>query len=344
MVEAGAAARQLAAGQVRQRAIWAVVGLGALTLPLWVRTPFYLHVATLVLLYALMGTAWNILGGYAGQVSLGHAVYFGAGAYTSTLLLVKLGWSPWVGMAAGAAVAVALAWAVGYPTFRLRGHYYAIATIALGEILFTLVTNWEWAGGAVGLFLPIEPDSLWRLQWRSRVPYYYLALGLLAGALALVRLLEGRRTGYYWRAIREDEEAARAAGIPVVRYKLYAAALSAAFTALAGTFYAQYSLYIDPPSVLALDLSIQICLVAVLGGVGTLPGPVVGAAVLVPLSEGTRGLLGGRGSATDLVVYGLLIMVIAALEPGGLMALWRRRQAARRARAAAGAGVGAGAA
>lgn len=300
-----------------------------LAFPLVFTTPFPRHVMIMIFLYGALASAWNILAGYCGQISLGHAVFFGAGAYTSTILFRTLGLSPWLGMAAGALVALVLSQAIGYPVFRLRGHYFAIATIAVGEIVQTLVINWDWAGGARGLFVPIRrPDSLVALQFhQARAAYFYIALGLLLLALGVTRWLERSRHGYFFRAIREDPEAAASLGVPVAREKHGAIALSAVLTALGGTFYAQYVLFIDPESVFPLSLSILICLVAVLGGVGTLWGPVVGAAVLVPLSEGTRVWLGGGGKALDLLIYGGLIVVMAVFQPGGLVGLARRRPA-----------------
>jgi branched-chain amino acid transport system permease protein len=303
----------------------AILAAAALVFPLVVRGPFPQHLAILVMLYALLGCAWNLLGGFAGQVSLGQAIFFGAGAYTSTLLGQNLALSPWLGMIAGALVAAALAVVIGYPCFRLSGHYFAIATIAIGEIASIAVTNWDYAGGAVGLFLPVGSEGLASLQFhRSKLGYYYVLAALLAGALALSSWLRRGRAGYYWRAIREEEAAARSVGVPALRFKQIAIAISAALTACAGTFYAQYVLFIDPGSVLPLSLSIQICLVAVLGGAGTVAGPLLGAAVLVPLSEASRVLLGGSGRSLDLVVYGLLIMLISVFEPAGLAGLARR--------------------
>ena len=297
-----------------------------LAFPLVFRLPYPRHIMIMIFLYAMLAQAWNVLAGYCGQISLGHAVFFGTGAYTSTVLVKHLGLTPWVGMLLGAGLAVAVSQAIGYPVFRLRGHYFAIATIAVGEIVQTLVINWDWVGGARGLFVPIKrPDSFANFQFHeSKQTYYYIALGLLLLALWLTRRMERSRTGYYFRAIREDQDAAASLGIPVARYKQRAMALSAGLTALGGTFYAQYILFIDPESVLPLSLSILICLVAVLGGVGTLWGPLVGAAVLVPLSESTRVYLGGTGKAIDLLIYGALIMLISVIQPGGIMALAQR--------------------
>ena len=297
----------------------------ALFFPFVFRGPFPQHLAILVMLYALLGSAWNLLGGFAGQVSLGQATFFGAGAYTSTLLVQHAGVSPWIGMLGGAVAAAALAIAIGYPCFRLSGHYFAIATIAVGEIAAIAVTNWDFAGGAVGLFLPVGTEGVLSFQFhRSKLGYYYVLAAMLAATLVLSAWLRRGRAGYYWRAIREDQAAARSVGVPALRFKQIAMVLSAALTACAGTFYAQYVLFIDPGSVLPLSLSIQICLVAVLGGAGTVMGPLLGAAVLVPLSEATRVLLGGSGRSLDLVVYGLLIMVISVFEPAGLAGIARR--------------------
>ncbi len=305
----------------------AVLLAALLAFPVAVTLPFPRHVMIMIFLYATLAQAWNLLGGYCGQISLGHAVFFGAGAYTSSLLVRTAGLTPWLGMAAGALVAVALSQVIGFPVFRLRGHYFAIATIAVGEIVQILALNWDLIGAARGLFLPIKrPDSLWNFQFHeSKQAYYYIALALLGLAVGLTRTIERSRTGYYFRAIREDQQAAASLGVPVTRYKLRAMALSAALTALAGTFYAQYVLFIDPESTLSLSLSILICLVAVLGGVGTVWGPLVGAAVLVPLGEFTRVLFGGTGKALDLVIYGALIMVMSVLQPAGLVGLLRRR-------------------
>ncbi|HUJ24976.1 MAG TPA: branched-chain amino acid ABC transporter permease [Myxococcales bacterium] len=307
-----------------KRFLAAAVALIVLAWPLIARGPYPQHIMILVLLNALLGTAWNILGGFAGQISLGHAIFFGAGAYTSTLLAQHAAVSPWIGMLAGALVAAAVALAIGYPCFRLSGHYFAIATIALGEIAVIAVTNWDFAGGAVGLFLPVEGTGIAAMKFDDKPGYHYVICALLAVALGLSLWLRGARAGYYWRAIREDQPAARSAGVPALRYKQLAIALSAALTAMAGTFYAQYVLFIDPPSVLPLSLSIQVCLVTVLGGAGTIVGPLLGAAVLVPLSGLTSAMLGGSGRSLDLVVYGGLIMAIAVFEPGGLVAITRR--------------------
>jgi branched-chain amino acid transport system permease protein len=316
------------------RAVPVALLLGVLVFPVAFTLPFPRHIMIMIFLYGALATAWNIIAGYCGQISLGQAVFFGVGAYTSSVLFRETGLTPWAGMVAGVVVAVIVSQAVGYPVFRLRGHYFAIATIAVGEIVQALIVNWDAVGGARGVFVPIKrPDSLVNFQFhQSKAFYYYIALGLLLLALGVTRRIERSRRGYYFRAVREDQDAAAALGVNVAREKLRALAISAALTAMGGTFYAQYILFIDPESVFPLSLSILICLVAVLGGVGTLWGPILGAAVLVPLQEGTRVMLGGTGKALDLLIYGALIIVIAVFQPGGLMALVTRSRTSGSAR------------
>jgi branched-chain amino acid transport system permease protein len=288
--------------------------------------PYPRDVMIKIFLYGLLAQAWNLLGGYCGQISLGNAVFFGIGAYTSSVLLMWGNVSPWLGMVAGMTLAVAVSQVIGFPCFRLRGHYFAIATIAIGEIVQTVMINWDAVGGARGIWLPIRPETVVNFQFhRAKWPYYYIALGLFAAVFAVTALVERSRIGYYLRAIREDPDAAQSLGVPLTRYKLAAIGLSAAFTALGGTFYAQYVLFIDPESVFPLSLSILICLVAVLGGVGTLWGPFLGACILIPLSEATRVYFGGTGKAVDLMIYGGLIVLVAVFQPGGLVALVGRR-------------------
>ena len=308
-----------------RNAVLILVIAGVLLYPAFVHNPYWLNLLITVLLFAALGQAWNWVGGYAGQVSFGHAAFFGIGAYTSTMMLIHWGVSPWLGMLAGMVLAAGVAAVVGLPIFRLQGHYFAIATIALGEILRIAATNWEAIGGAAGLELPILSSSLLKLEFSTKAPYYFIVLFLLVVSLGVTWWLENSRAGYYLRAIREDQEAARALGVSLNRYKSLALVLSAMMTAALGTFYAQYILFIDPPSTMGLDLSILISVVPMLGGAGTFWGPVVGSAVLIPFSELTRSYLGGAGRAYNLIFYGALIMLVAVLEPGGLWALVQRR-------------------
>ena len=308
---------------VKRAALLAVLVL-AIALPALVGNASQLNYAILVLMIAQAGVAWNILGGYAGQVSLGHAAFYGIGAYTSTQLLLVWGLSPWVGMLAGGVAATLFALAVGWPCFRLRGHYFAMATIAVAEILQIVVTNWDWLGGAVGLSLPVAEAGWWGFVFnKSKVPYYYIILGLLLVTLGISLLIERSFLGYYFRAIKDEPDAARSLGIDLTRYKLIAIAASSFLTAMGGTFYAQKELFIDPGSTLATSLSIKIALVAILGGVGAIGGPVVGAVILTAIEETTRALFGGTGRGTDLIIYALLIIGVAVFYPGGVTGWWR---------------------
>lgn len=304
-----------------------VAALGLLLLPLWVADPFALRLLTVTGMYATLGVAWNILGGYAGQVSIGHSIFFGIGAYTSTLLFLRLGWSPWLGLGAGMAAAAGVAVLLGLPCFLLRGHYFVIATAVLAESVTVIFTSWEAVGSAMGLQLPILPSSLGNFQFQgSKAPYYYASLAMLALALAAAAGIERSKLGYCLKAIREDETAAMSLAINARRYKLVAIAISGALSAMAGTFYAQFVLFVDPPSVLSLSLSVLIALIPILGGIGTLWGPVLGAAILIPISEITRVLLSGSGRNVDLIIYGCLIMAISAWRPMGLLGHLRREE------------------
>ncbi len=307
----------------------AVAAAVAVIFPLVADRPSAQNTAILMLMTAQLGVAWNLLGGYAGQVSLGHAAFFGCGAYVSTYLLLTFGLSPWLGMLAGAVTAAGLSMVIGWPCFRLRGHYFAMATIAVGEIVQGVVTNWDALGGAVGLYLPVR-EAGWRgFVWNTtKLPYYYVALGLLAVTLLVCAAVVRSRVGYYLRAIKDEPDAARSVGISLTRYKLVAIALSSALTAAGGTLYAQKELYIDPGSVLPTSLSIKMALVAILGGVSTLSGPVVGAVILTAIEEGSRRAFGGTGRGTDLVIYGLLIIAVAVFRPAGILGILQQRRGA----------------
>lgn len=308
----------------------------ALFFPLLEKNPSHQNLAILMLMAAQLGVAWNIIGGYAGQVSLGQVAFYGLGAYTSTLLFTRLGINPWLAIPAGGLVAAALSVLIGWSCFRLKGHYFAMATIAVAEIIQIVFTNWEYAGAAVGLNLPMEEG--WKtLIFSSKEPYYYLALALLLLTLAVNWAIERSFLGYYFRAIKDEPDAACSLGVNLRRYKLFAFAISSFFTALGGSLYAQKELYIDPGSVLHTGLSIKMALVAILGGVGTLFGPLFGAAILTVIEEGSRILFGGSGRGTDLIIYAALIVLIAVYYPNGVIGWLRsfigRRKAMRRSSA-----------
>ncbi len=312
--------------------LWAAVWAALALLPLAVHNSYLLNGLILVFIYGAAAQAWNLLGGYAGQLSFGHTVFFGLGAYTSTLLLAHLGISPWLGMWGGAALAVAVSLAVGFPTFRLRRHYFALATLALAEVARILFLNWPLVGAAVGLYLPLRMmNRPWAMMWNTKAPYYELALALLGAACGLAFLVDRARIGLYLRTIDLDEEAASALGIPTRRYKLLVMGLSAALTAVAGTLFAQYVLYIDPSTVLDPARSVLFAVMALLGGRGTVVGPALGAGFLVLLSQYAGGTLGGLGRGYDYVIYGLAIMLVAVYEPRGLVGVLQRISGAWRA-------------
>ena len=288
-------------------------------LPMFSR-PSPQHLVILILIYVVVSTAWNILAGFAGQVSFGHSLYFGIGAYTSTMLMMKLNVTPWLGLVVGGLVAVLFSLAVGYPTFRLEGRHFSIATMALPEIVVAVMNNWKFVNEAIGLFLPMKSESFVDFQFHSsKLPYYYIILSFAVISIGIAYYLENTRPGYYFKAIRENPTAARSLGINIARYKQLAGAVSAFLTAAAGTFYAQYVLYISPDTVFKAEVSILVVLTCGLGGMGTLWGPVVGSFVLIPIAELTRIRWGGGGRAVHLVAYGLLIMLIAVFQPEGLL-------------------------
>jgi branched-chain amino acid transport system permease protein len=313
-------------GRRRELVIGVVVLVALALLPLPIRDVYAQNLIIITLLFAGLSQAWNVLGGYCGQISLGHSLYMGIGAYVSTMLFLNLGVPPSVGMFAGGAVAGLCALLVGWPCFRLSGHYYAIATVVVGEVGYLLFLNWEFVGAATGLYVPFHGESLIDLQFRtSKLPFHYLALAFLVLTWVVAWLVEGSRWGFSWRAVRDDVVAARSLAVRVFPSKMAAAAISGALTGMGGAIYAQYVGYIDPDSILSGQLSILIALPAVLGGVGTLWGPLLGAALLIPLSELTRSYLGGRGQGVDLMIYGGLIVLVALARPAGLVSLFSVR-------------------
>lgn len=316
-----------------RKALAAVLVLAALA-PLASGSQYLLSIAVLTVLYAYLALSWNVLGGIAGQLSLGHAAYFGIGAYTSTWLFVNLGISPWLGMGAGALLAMVAAVIVGLSCMHLRGAYFALATIATAMVLKTLVENADaLLGGPRGMEITLLRDAPLQFQHTRKEFYYAVALVFAAGALWVNHAILRSRFGYYLAAVRNDQDAALALGVPVRRYKLAAAMISAALTALGGTFYAQFVLYISPDKVFGANLGVVIAVVCIIGGRGTLWGPVVGALLLLPGEELARALSDGM-VGVDMMLYGLLLMIVIRWNPRGLWDVWlgwRERAAARRA-------------
>jgi len=298
--------------------------------------PQLVHSLIMIMIFAIMGQGWNILSGYAGQFSFGHSLFFGLGAYTSSLLFVKLGITPWAGLFAAVVVAVAVGLFIGLLSFRygLSGPFFALIMLAFAEIFHVAAMTWKFSGGAGGLLIPLKGNAPGLMQFSSKDPFYFVLLWLLAASLLLVWKLEGRRTGLYFQAIRENQEAAEALGIDTLRFKLTAMALSAALTAIGGVFYAQYLLFIDPDSTFGTINSVEIMLRPIIGGPGTVLGPLLGSLVLTPLSEITRRAFQSYSGAYLMFYGGILVMVVLFL-PDGLMGLVRKLGGGRAAKTTA---------
>jgi branched-chain amino acid transport system permease protein len=300
----------------------------ALVLPL-LSSPFAIDIYIRVLLFAFIGVAWNLMGGYAKQLSLGHAAYFGLGAYTSTILLIRFDISPWLGMLAGGVVAMLASLPIGALCFRLRGPYFAIATIATAQVLMLLFLKFrDFAWGAEGTTIPNLGDAPLMMQFDGKAPYYYVALALLALGLLVTWLIERSWVGYYLVAIGEDEDAAEAVGVNAPRIKRDIYMISAFLTALAGTFYVQYIYFIDPATAFGFNVSVEAALVSIVGGIGTLWGPVLGTVLLETTSALLQSWLGSGRGGVQLTIYSLILMAVILWRPTGLIGLltdaWRR--------------------
>lgn len=304
----------------------------------------HIHVLIQILLFAYVSYCWNILGGFAGQLSFGHGLFMAVGAYTSTLLLLKLGISPWLGMIAGGLLAAALGLFIGFLSFRygIKGTYFSLVTLAFTEISRIVALNTEAIGGAMGLYIPIKTNDFLQLKFVEKSHYYYVMLGFLLLVMAVTAWLQHSRTGHRLVAIRENEDAAQALGINLLRYKLFATALSAFLTAMGGTLFAHYVTFIDPNTLLNMSMALEITIYAIVGGVGTLFGPLIGAVFLVPIAETIRATLGKSYAGIHLVVYGAVLMAVILFARDGLMGVFRNRfdSAVRARRQAAGLTVG----
>jgi branched-chain amino acid transport system permease protein len=287
---------------------------------------YALEVLISILFFGYLGACWNILGGYGGQFSFGHAAFFGLGAYTSTLLFLHWGVSPWIGMLAGGLLAAGFGLFAGYLSFRygLRGPYFSLVTLAFAEMLRVVAVNWKAVGSSLGLVVPNRGSAPALFLFAEKLPYYYVILTMAVGALVITRAMERSRMGYALAAIRENEDAAEAAGVDALSTKLSAMALSSFLTALGGTFYAQYFAYIDPTITFGPAVSIQGLLQAIVGGAGTVLGPLLGAFVLTPVSELSRAAIRGR-AGVDVMIYGIVLILVISFLPNGIMGWVRRR-------------------
>jgi branched-chain amino acid transport system permease protein len=286
---------------------------------------YLLSVLTLMLYFAYVGQAWNLMTGYSGQLSLGHALYIGLGSYVSALLWIHFGVGPWAGVFVAMTVAAAFGAFIGWLGFRfgIEGVYFALLTIAFAEFMRIAFDNVDFTGGAGGLFMPYEEKRIgewWNLRG-GQVMFYYVALILAVAAVLITAWLARSRLGYQWIAVREDEAAARALGIDSFRAKMQAVVISSAMTSIGGVFYAFYYLNLFPSQVFDMTRSIELIMGPIVGGLGTIFGPVVGAFILTPLGEGLIAVtekLGFNAPGTKAVFYGLMLMVIITLRPSGV--------------------------
>jgi branched-chain amino acid transport system permease protein len=297
-----------------------VLGIILLIFPFIVRSDYYQHLVIIALMWVVIGSSWNLLAGYTGQVSFGHAMFFGTGAYTAGLMVTKLGMSPWWGMMFGGVVSMFFALFVGWVCFRLRGPYFALATLAGGEIFRLAATNWEsLTDGMVGILI-IQ-------TFRSKVPYYYIALALAFFCVYTIYLVMQSKWGYYFVSIREDQDAAESLGINTTLYKNVSLLVSAFFTGMAGAFYMNYMAFIDPEVVFSLHyISIMAILVGIVGGVATILGPAVGAFVMVGVQETFRSSFFGLAprwvSQAHALVFGLLVIFVILYLANGIVGDW----------------------
>lgn len=308
-----------------QKSLYLLAGAVVLLLaPFFITSKFYLDVLTLIFFTAYLGQSWNILGGYAGQFSFGGVMFFGTGAYASSILLTTFGVPPILGIVVAVFAGAVLGFIVGFMSFRsgLRGSYFALITLAFAELLRVLANSVEFTGGGVGLFLTYAP-GLANLQFATPTGFYYFALLLLFVSILIAIWLERSRFGAQLVAIRENEDAAEALGINTLRHKIYAIMIMGAMGGAAGTFYAQKYLYLDPPIAYSIHLSVEMLLVTIVGGMGTVFGPLIGAFVLHTVNEIARHFIDTPG--LSLIVYGLILIVIISYLPNGLIGLFKKK-------------------
>ena len=324
---------------MRRAAAWAALGVAALLVPALGLSSFTMHVLILVLMWTALGAAWNVLGGLAGQVSFGHAALVGVGAYATMILYLKLGIAPWWGVVAGGAAAALVSLPIGLLCFRLRGPYFSLATLAVAELVRLVALNFETlTNGPVGFLitkLPALRVGAWSLDWESKTPFYVAAVLLAAFALGSTAWLKRSRLGAYLVAIRENEDAAEAIGIDTARAKLLTLAHSAFLAGLGGGFYATYFRYVDPDAVCNIGLSMELVFIAMVGGLGTVGGPLAGAVFLTAVAEAVR----EQFQVGHLIFYGLFMMIVIRFMPEGI---WGRahRLFSRPGRAAADVALG----
>lgn len=313
---------------MRRHALAAFVFGASAAAPLAIRDGFFLDSLILILMWGAVSGAWNVAGGYAGQVSLGHSAFFGIGAYSAALMATRWSASPWLGMLVGAMVATGAGLIIGYLSNRLKGPYFALATIAFSQVLLIVASRWRaFTAGSEGVPVPFRP-GFWTLGFASKVSWVYLVLSLALAVYLVQVYLERSRIGYRLAGVREDEDAAEALGIPSRRLKVMAVAASAALTSVCGTLWAQYVGFVDPFYVFSVDLSIRFALNAIIGGIGTAMGPFIGSILITSLETFLRASFSDvRGGLVGiyLIIYGCLLIVVVRFIPQGLVGWFGQR-------------------
>ena len=294
-----------------------------LLLPLFIQSNYIISVAVTCFLYSCFGVCWNMISGYGGQISWCHAVFVSIGAYTTILMNNRLGWSPFVAIPVSMAIALIASTGIGKISFRYRGPFFSITTIAFAEIVRVLLLNFrDFTGGSAGITRPYLGASLWHLMFENDTPFYYISFGLLALVVFITYQFEKSKTGYYLKAIKGDEDAAISLGINTSRIKLTAFQLSAVLTAAIGVFYASFINYVQPNTVCGMDFSVKIGSVVIVGGLGTVWGSMVGAFILIPLIELANVLLGAQGGSQ--LLYGLALIAVVIIQPKGVIYLFSK--------------------
>lgn len=313
--------RQLSKKHIGLYAVWLCLGIAAISLPLFISSNYYITVLVNCCIFGALGLAWNLISGYGGQVSWCHSAYVTIGAYCGIMLYNDLGLSPFISMFAAMALAWMLSTVIGKVSFRYRGPFFSITTIAMGEIIRVLLLYFvDFTNGARGISVRYTSPNFWNLLFADNVPFYYISLGAVVLMIVVTKLFERSKTGYYLRAIKDDEDAAISLGIHTGKVKLKASQISAMLTAMLGVIYAFFLTFVEPNTICSVDLSIKIGSVAIVGGMGSSWGAVLGAFVMLPMAEVASVVLGSAGGAQ--LLYGLALVVVVIFQPKGLVYLF----------------------
>ena len=308
-----------------ERTVFIIFIVIVLAFPWFVELAYARAVMIRFLLFALFALGWNLIGGYTGQVDLGQAKNVGFGAYATALMMLHWNTPFWLTVIPGMVFATAESFAVAYPMFRLRGYYFVIATLCVALVWKELFIFWDWTGGARGVEIPIKSSPNFTYMQFGSVGYHYFIFGLFLAVFLFMNWFRKSKLGYEAQAVRDNEDAAASLGINVTGTKVKVYCIEAALGAVGGSFMTVYYLYIDPDLVMPLDLSILIAMTVMVGGAGSIWGPIIGAAILIPLDMYLGAWLGGRGHyGIDFMIYGFIIMIIAVREPRGIWSIIER--------------------